>query len=114
MIVEQPELSSDDLDTIARDLGEGNQTMERGEGVGEVAGDSEDAAESSEGGQVNEQPWEPKTQWEDDMKKEEEISVLSDERKPGKIWSFLEEKTRISNEERAQAVSSKPPTHVFK
>lgn len=60
--------------------------------------------------QGNGQPWEPKTQWEDNMDERERGGEVERPGRKGKIWSFLEEKTRLSNEERELAVTSKPAT----
>ena len=78
-----------DLESIVQELAMGGRPVEGGEGEGPVNG----------------QPWEPKAQWEDGMS-EGQGEVMGEGRK-GKIWSFLEEKTRVSNEERALAVGSK-------
>ena len=103
--------ASDDLDAVVQELRQGPRIiMERGEGVGEAAGEKEEGGEPGE--QANDEPWEPKAQWEDNMHRVEEKE--GEGRKPGKIWSFLEEKTRVSNEERAQAVVSKPAAQAFR
>ena len=83
---EELELTSDDLEAIIQDMG-----LERGEGEGMA--------------EVSDQPWEPKTQWEDNVKVGE--TERKRDGKKGKIWSFLEEKTRISTAERAQTGGSK-------
>ena len=57
--------------------------------------------ESEEKEEVSRWPWEPQTQWED--KKKEEKGKEEDERVK-KIWSFLEEKTRLSAEEMTHSV----------
>ena len=108
---EEPKLTPEDLESIVRELAMGGRPVEGGEGVrGEMDG-------GEVGGPVNGQPWEPKAQWEDGMPGREEEAreegevreegKVRGEGRKGKIWSFLEEKTRVSNEERALAVGSK-------
>ena len=108
---EGAELTSEELEAIVEDLGRASQSSERGEGEGEEQRDGkrDEEEEEEEEGDVKDIPWEPKAQWEDNNVKVGEGG--SGERKKGRIWSFLEEKTRVSNEERAQAsTSSKLPT----
>ena len=105
---EEPQLTSQDLESIVRELAMGGRPVEGGEGDrGEMDGGEVEGA-------VNGQPWEPKAQWEDSMSGREgkvrEEEEVRGEGKKGKIWSFLEEKTRVSNEERALAVGSKGVT----
>ena len=101
------ELTSEELDAIVQDLGQASQSSERGEGEGEEQKEDEKNEE-----EVRDQPWEPKAQWEDSKVRAGEST--SDGKKV-KIWSFLEEKTRVSNEERAQASKPSPQlTPVFK
>ena len=98
------ELMSEELEAIVQDLGQASQPSERGEGEGEEQ--REEESEEEEVAKISDQPWEPKAQWEDNNVRVGEGELVGEGRK-GKIWSFLEEKTRVSNEERAQA-SSKP------
>ena len=104
---EGAELTSEELEAIVEDLGRASQSSERGEGEGEEQReDGKRDEEEEEDGNTRDTPWEPKAQWEDNN-----VRGRSGERKKGRIWSFLEEKTRVSNEERAQAsTSSKLPT----
>lgn len=99
------ELTSEELMALVEDLGLVSQSTERGEGEGEEQ--REEEKEEVEEAKVRDQPWEPKAQWEDNNMRVKE-GQAGGEGKKGKIWSFLEEKTRVSNEERAQASSSKP------
>ena len=106
---EEPQLTSEDLESIIQDLREQGpffNTSEEGGGANEVDGGMANGEEVGVlGGVANEQPWEPKTQGEDNMRKRQ--GQREKEGKKGKIWSFLEEKTRVSEEERAHAVGSK-------
>lgn len=79
-----------------------------GEGDGERG---EEGGSRTLEGQGNGQPWEPKTQWEDNMHMGERGGEMERAGRKGKIFSFLEEKTRLSNEERELAVGNKPATN---
>ena len=103
---EGTELTSEELEAIVEDLGKASQSLERGEGEGEEQ--RVEKREEEDEGKVTAQPWEPKAQWEDNNVRVGERERAG-ERKKVKIWSFLEEKTRVSNEERAQASSKHTP-----
>lgn len=85
---EEPQLTTEELESIIRELQESSPVAEA------VHPESEEKEE------VSRWPWEPQTQWED--KKKEEKG--KEEERGKKIWSFLEEKTRLSAEEMTHSV----------
>lgn len=117
-------MTSEDLEAMIQELsGQTSRASERGEGEGEEqrpddenetkenAANEENEVEEEES-KIRDQPWEPKAQWEDNNVRMGEGETTEGNGRKMKIWSFLEEKTRVSNEERAQA--SKPPQPIVK
>lgn len=106
---EEQQLTSEDMEIIVQELEHETDREGGGEGVGGREGEEEGVGMS--GRQGNDQPWEPKTQWEDNIHQGEKEWDVGREGRKGKIWSFLEEKTRVSKQERELAVSSKAVAH---